>query len=150
MKLKTITFGFLFFWASISLSPLKSIELTKDLEAPSGIWVLDTANVLFRSPLYIEFYMHGEELQARKVVKKIAKSSLSSLSSLRREHSPAPAILWNLREKNGEYLYGWLRTENENEIYRCKLWQRQSKLFLRVYRQALYDTYELKPLPLSE
>ena len=147
MKLKTITFSFFFFLASISLNPLKSIELTKELEAPSGIWVLDTANVLFRSPLCIEFYMHGEELQARKVVKKIDSSTLSSPQ---REHSPAPPILWNLREKNGEYLYGWLRTENKNEIYRCKLWQRQSKLFLRVYRQALYDTYELKPLPLNE
>ena len=169
MKLKIIILSFFLFLAGLALSPTKNIESvqntqdtqklntaqdtqniqntedTQDPKAarePTGIWVLDKAQTLFKGPVHLEFYMHGKELQARKVEKKANTLSANSLSS----ETPRSPLLWNLRKKNGEYLYGWLRAEKGNRIYRCKLWKRQTKLFLRVYTQAAYDTYELKPL----
>ena len=157
MNPKALILASLFFFVNIKGFSLEILAKTKPplREAPSGIWLLDTAGELFKNSLTIGFYMQGKELQARKVLQdKERREKLSTLfqegntkdRATYKKKKEKPLLIWNLREKNGEYLYGWLRAEKTEKPYRCKLWQRQNKLFLRVYKQGLYSTYELKPI----
>lgn len=43
-----------------------------------------------------------------------------------------------------EYLYGQLKFPDKPDIYRCKFWNQDSKLFLRIYGKYDYFTYLLK------
>lgn len=122
------------FFLSLFLSPLYAAEEKRTAKAPSGVWALTKAKELFKNPVYLRFYVHSKELRAQEFVK-------TSGPNPPLDKRP---VIWNLRKKNGEYLYGWLRAKEKNKIYRCKLWQRQNKLFLRVYTRPIYRTYKLE------
>ena len=150
MKIKTIIPAYLFFLASISLFPIEGLgkeEFPKPKQEPSGTWLLDTKGELFGEPLLLRFYMKEEELKARRLFSKASNKAKEKTASSQKEKAKSP-LIWNLRKKNGEYLYGWLRTEKAEKALRCKVWQKEAKLFLRVYSDGFYKTYQLSPFPL--
>ncbi len=117
------------------LATLEDIETSPVGPALQGTWLLPADQNLFMHSVPLQFYFYGNELRA-----KVSQGTKSDL-------------IWNLRAKNGEYLYGWIRPgahqqpgARQHKIYRCKLWQRRSHVYLRVYIQPSYKTYTLSPV----
>ena len=117
---------------------LMATDKPKDIPIKSFIWKLSIDQSLFQKIIFLKFYYNGNKLEA------ISTDSRGQFQSQARS-SP---VIWNLSQKDGEYLYGWIR--GQKNIYRCKLWQRKEELFFRIYTSNLYNTYKLMPISFSK
>ena len=91
------------------------------------VWEIPKDERLFSKNVQIKFVVEDNKL----VAKVNTENKIST-----------DAIIWNLKYKNGEYIYGWLGIGEKK--YRCKLWEAMDKLYLRVYFYPIYKSYTLK------
>ncbi len=105
-------------------------------------WTIFPDKKIFFEPVSIQFYMHNNELRGRKIKKK----KQAVIVTKHRVKNTDNNIIWNLYWKNGEYLYGWFSIAASRGVYRCKLWQKEKKIFLRIYTEPIYSTYILNTI----
>ena len=143
------------FLACVCLTSFPAIAIEKPSSKPNAFsipsawfhktWVIPADHRFFHQSIYLRFYFRQYELRARQI-----QSSVSNQNTMAKQFSiKKPQLtnrIWNLYQKNKEYVYGRIRTDLQAKVYRCKLWHRKGKLWLRIYTQPIYTTYELKPV----
>ena len=128
-------------WATILFfAPILAEPLSKSKFVPiHGRWSLAPDGQLFKQTIQLQFHSASSgHLRAQRI------AATPGQSKRRNYNEKASDMIWGLQFKNGEYLYGWIALP-AGPRYRCKLWQRQKRLYLRIYNPPLYTTHQLRP-----
>ncbi len=124
---------------------------------PEGRYVLPADDRLFPGDVVLEFHNQVADngpAGARTFLgaRIIALPGTNDSMSARCTGCPAPAanqpllgmkMISGLRAEGGEYVLGRIIVPSASAAYRCKLWQRDDTLFLRIYEPHHYSTHQL-------
>ena len=143
-------FRYILWTVTLFFTPLLAAPANKPknrlLAAPiSGPWVLRPDGQLFKQAIQLHFYSPSPgRLSARRIIPPPYPAQKTAPAHDKTETANRNDMIWGLQLKNGEYLYGWIMLA-ASQRYRCKLWQRQKRVYLRIYNPPLYTTHQLQP-----